>query len=1098
MAIGLQAQITTAELTGTVTDVTGAVVVGANITVTNTATNIGRSGKTNAAGVYDIPSLPPGTYNVKIEMTGFSTQARSGVELQVAQVARIDVGLQLGNVSEVVEVSGGGPVMLETENTAVGTVIEMGRIEDLPLNGRNYLQLSAIVPGATDNQPQNSVIVMREGGTRAAFTLSIGGQRLFYNHYTLDGLENTDPNFQTYMILPSVDALEEFKVESGIFPAEYGHNIVQINVTTKSGSNQFHGTVFDYLRNSAFDAKNYFDSHAAPIPGFRKNQFGGVIGGPIVKNKFFFFGDYEGLRQIQAISETATLPPSSWLQGNFSGSSTIVYDPLTRVINSAGTALVGAATPFPGNIIPLSRITPQAIAYSSIVIPPVASFAPNNYPSAPAAPLNNDQAQLRLDYSISSNQTLMARFSEQSESTYTPQAFPNTGSNTDTSTYQDMAAYTWVISPTKVNDLRLGISHFHNETAPQQANKIDITAAMGIPNLVPNFAYDWGVPSIAFAGGLTGPGSPSDSPFVNWDTIIQSADNFSWNHGNHAFKFGGELNRTRFNEQGAASPNGTFTPAGVYTNSGLTGAAVTPQTSVGDYLLGDLTSSLWQTGQASGELRSTYYGIYLQDSWKITSKLTVNYGIRYEYQQPWSDKYDHIVNLAFSWNNSFEPYYVRAGNGPPLADKVPPPWPAPPQFTLVRNGEYGNTNIKPDHNNWGPRAGIAYSLDSKTVIRTGGGIYYVHDFQNAQFDSVRNPPFSFRGNQNSINNLIPNLTWNNAIENGVPGYYLENQWDEPTTRTYQWMFGIERRLTQSATLETDYVGSADAYVERFVFYNNGLPAPGSAVANRPFPVFSGTFQDLNSSNHTSYNSLQVKFTQRLSHGFTLLSSYTYGKSIDGNSAARGAPGDTMSPPQAYTDLNASRGLSTFDYKMRWTDSLLYNLPFGNGRTYMANAGHAANAVVGGWQLATIFTWEGGLPDTATCQSSSVQNNGETCYPDVVSGIAPNSGPNAGSPTAFWNSAAFVDRLPGGAAYRYGDSGRDSLIGPGLVNWDFSVLKSIALTERQSIQLRGEMYNVANHPDFTEPAAGRGPTFGVISGPTISPSRQFQVALKYIF
>jgi hypothetical protein len=361
---------------------------------------------------------------------------------------------------------------------------------------------------------------------------------------------------------------------------------------------------------------------------------------------------------------------------------------------------------------------------------------------------------------------------------------------------------------------------------------------------------------------------------------------------------------------------------------------------------------------------------------------------------------------------------------------------------------------------------------------------------------VRNPPFSFRGNQNASAS-IPNVTWTNAINNGVPGYYYTNQYDQPTTRAYQYSFGIERRLSQSATLETDYVASADAYVERFVSYNTSQPGPGSAVANRPFPLFSGTFQDLNSSNHASYNSLQVKFSQRLSHGFTLLSSYTYGKSLDGNSSPRGAPGDTQTPPNPYNCLACERGLSTFDYKMRWTDSLLYNLPIGKGQQWLGNAGHATNAVVGGWQLGTIFTWEGGLPTNANCQNSAVQNNSNTCYPDAT-GIAPNSGPTAGSPTAFWNAAAFVDRLPGGAAYRYGNSGRDTLIGPGLVDWDFSVLKTVAITERQSLQLRGEMYNVANHPAFGMPVAVRGATFGVIGGPTISNSRQFQVALKYIF
>jgi hypothetical protein len=1091
LAASLHGQITTAEVTGTVTDTSGAVVAGATVTITNPATNTPRVTQTNTAGVFDVPSLPPGTYNVKIEMTGFTTQVRNNLELQVAQVARVDVGLQVGNVSEVVEVSANA-AQLETESTAVGTVIEERRIVDLPINGRNYLLLTTLAPGVTTTQTQNAVVVMREGGTRALFTLSIAGQRLFYNHYTLDGLENTDPNFQTYMFLPSVDALQEFKVESGIFPAEYGHNIVQINVTTKSGGNQFHGVAFDFLRNSAFDAKNFFDSHTSPIPPFRRNQFGGTLGGAIVKNKLFFFGDYEGLRQLKALSLAATVAPASWLQGDFTGTSTI-YDPTTRVLNAAGTSVI-SSTPFQNNKIPANRITSEAMAYIKAVLPVVSAFGNNNFLSAPSEPLNGNQQQLRLDYNISSNQTLMARFSHASEAQYVPQNIPNTGSNTATDSYQDMLGHTWVISPTKVNELRLGISHFVNNTAPEQANKTNLSGGFGIPNLVPPNNSEWGVTALSFGAGLTGPGSPSDAPFINWDTVIQSADNFSWNHGSHAFKFGGEVNRTRFNQLGAASPNGTFGFGGIYTTQ--TGTGITAANYIADFLLGDMTSDAYQVGVPVGLLRSTYIGTYFQDTWKISSKLTVNYGLRWEYQQPWSDKYDHIVNVAFNWNNSFTPYYVRAGTGDPLADAVPPPHPAPAGFllSLVRNGQFGNTNIQPDHNNWGPRAGVAYSLNSKTVIRAGAGLYYVHDFQNAQFDTVRNAPFSFRGSQTSTA-PIPNLTWNTAIV-PVPGFILVNQWGEPTTRVYEWSFGVQRSLSNSATLEATYIGSAGNYLERFASYNTPQPGPGNAQLNKPFPTLSGTVQVLNSSDHSSYEALQVKFTQRLSHGFTLLSSYTYGKSLDGGSAAgRGGPGDTQTPPNPYNCLNCSRGLSSFSYKMRWTDSLLYNLPVGKGQMLLGNAGKVVNALAGGWQLGTIFTWQGGLPDSATCQSSSVQNTIDTCYPDTT-GIKPGLG-SAATPNDYWNPAAFVDRLPGGPTYRYGNSGRDTLIGPGLVDWDFSMLKTFAVTERQSVQLRGEVFNLANHPLFGMPNAQRGGAFGVISN-TIVDSRQFQIAFKYIF
>src|SRR5690242_9902940 len=340
-AIG-SAQAPTGAITGTVVDPTGAVVAGATVTVANPSTNTQRVVRTNSSGIYDVPALMPGTYNLKIEMKGFTTQVRNDIELQVAQVARIDVTLQLGDVTQVVEVTGGAPV-LQTETTDIGTVVENRRIEDLPLNGRNYLQLASLIPGATTNGPTSAQGQGRMGGSRNDFTLNVAGQRVSYNHYTLDGVENTDPNFNTYLLLPSLDALQEFKVESGQFPAEYSRGISQVNVTTKSGTNEIHGSAFEFLRNANLDAKNFFDSKTKPIPPFKRNQFGGTVGGPLLipkvfngKDKLFFFVDYEGLRERKALTQLATVPSAAWRSGDLSSVGSAIYDPLTRVLDNAG------------------------------------------------------------------------------------------------------------------------------------------------------------------------------------------------------------------------------------------------------------------------------------------------------------------------------------------------------------------------------------------------------------------------------------------------------------------------------------------------------------------------------------------------------------------------------------------------------------------------------------------------------------------------------------------------------------------------------------------------------------------------------------------
>jgi hypothetical protein len=349
------AQAPTGEFTGTVTDPSGAVVSGATVTVTNPATNFQRAVKTSASGLYVLSALPPGVYNIRAEMAGFQTQVRTGLELQVGQITRIDVALKVGSVAEVIEVTGGAPV-LETESTSIGTVIENRRIVELPLNGRNYLQLASLIPGATTNGPASSQGQQRMGGARNQFALNVAGQRVHYNHYALDGMENTDPNFNTYLFLPSIDALQEFKVESGLFSAEYGRAIAQINVSTKSGTNDFHGVAFEFLRNAKLDAKNYFDRPGDPIPPFKRNQFGGTFSGPVLipklyngKDKLFFMFNYEGLRERKALTQSGTLPPAAYRAGDLSSllPGTQIRDPIAR-------------QPIPGNIFPQSQIHPTS------------------------------------------------------------------------------------------------------------------------------------------------------------------------------------------------------------------------------------------------------------------------------------------------------------------------------------------------------------------------------------------------------------------------------------------------------------------------------------------------------------------------------------------------------------------------------------------------------------------------------------------------------------------------------------------------------------------------------------------------------------------
>ena len=459
------AQGSAAEITGSVNDASGAQVPNATVVITNTETNAQRTLTTNASGIYDAPSLSPGVYTVRVSTTGFRADVRNNVELQVGQIARLDFELQVGNISDTVEVTSTAAT-LDTETSSVGTVIESKRISDLPLNGRNYLQLASLVPGATTYGPGNFIAQARGGGDRANFQLNVSGQRLEFNHYMLDGIENTDPNYGTYLFQPSVDALQEFKLETSTYSAENGRNMAQVNVITKSGTNQLHGAAFDFLRNSQLDAKNFFDS-STKVPPFRRNQFGAVISGPVFiprvfdgRNKLFFLFNYEGLRQAKSQTALSAVPNALDRVGDFSSSATTLYDPDTRVLSADGTKVL-SATPFPGNKIPANRIHPNASYYFNNFYP-----LPNNgktgysgnFISNESSTANSDGELTRVDWQQSAISNFAFRYSHSNEPQYTPASLPQQGAVNLTITHESMLSHTLILGANKVNEAKFGIS----------------------------------------------------------------------------------------------------------------------------------------------------------------------------------------------------------------------------------------------------------------------------------------------------------------------------------------------------------------------------------------------------------------------------------------------------------------------------------------------------------------------------------------------------------------------------------------------------------------------------------------------------------------
>jgi hypothetical protein len=1071
LASGLWAQAPTGQITGTVTDPSGAVVAGANVALTNTATNTRRETAANQNGIFTLAALPPGVYNLEVDAKGFPKQVREGIELQVGQVALIDFTLQLGNVAETVEVAGGAPV-LQAETAELGTVIENRRIVELPLNGRNYLQLVSLTPGATTNGPASSQGQQRMGGARNSFALNVAGQRVHYNHYLLDGVENTDPNFNTYLLLPSIDALQEFKVESGISQAEFGRATAQVNVSTKSGTNSIHGAVFEFLRNAELDAKNYFDRGDAPIPPFKRNQYGATASGPIIRNRLFWLFSWEGLRERKALTRTGTLPNAAQRAGDFSGLATPVVDPFTK-------------QQFPGNRIPPTLSNPLSARILNDFYPlPNLSGVPN-FLNNEGRRSDSDQYHGRIDFQESSQSSWFFRYSQSGDPQYLPNLTsiaPGMGNNVVVDAKQTVIANTRLFGASRVNEFRFAVNRFVSQNIQTRANTTNIVSSLGIPGVDTSIPLFWGIPFFQI-NGFSSIGECNDCPFVNWNTSFNVSDGFSWTRGRHQIKFGGDYRRFRYNEIGAVVPRGRFTFNGQYSNSPMA-----------DFLLGYMSNSESQIGAPIANYRQNYAALYLQDGWKITSKLTINAGLRWEVEPPYLDKHDAIVNIDYVWDNSHEPIFVRAGTGSLLEGN--PQFPVGPPFQLVRDGRFGRRASKTNWVDLAPRLGIAWQIDPKTVLRTGAGIYWVRDISNAVFDVVRNIPFTIRQNE-VANNATPNLSWAKPFtQTGAPTFILANQFGEPDSYVAQWSFGVQRELTSGASLEVSYLGSAGVHLRRLQVYNSAPPGPGTTNSRRPFTYLNGNVQTMTAPVHSSYDALLLRFQQRLSHGLTWLSSYAFGKSIDNGSGVRTTDGDALTPPNNY-NLRAERGLSAFDFRHRWTNSFVYEFPFGKGS-------RLKSILAGGWQLGGIVTLQSGFPASIFCGPGNWQNNDTTCYADAT-GVNTDLPSDQRGQSNWFNRAAFVNRS--GVAnnrpqdvtqYRYGTAGRNVLIGPPLVNVDGSVAKNWQLRESWRLEFRAEFFNLPNHPIFGQPDTSPGsPTYGII-GSTRVDSREVQLALKLVF
>jgi hypothetical protein len=1096
---------TSGEITGLVNDSSGAAVSGANVTVTNKATGALRKATTNSEGLYSFPSLLPGIYELKVEQSGFKTARLDNIKLEVQQTARLDVAMEVGLVSETVAITTNS-ALLNAENTTVGTVIENKIVTELPLNGRQYLNLVALSPNANVLAPAAGQAGARQGGERAQQAISAGGQRIFFDYYTLDGVNNMDVNFNSYVALPSIDAIQEFKVQIGVYPAEYGHQSTQVNVLTKSGGNIYHGALFEFLRNDKLDAKQYQFTTARPKNPFKWNDYGFELDGPVRlpglfngQDRLFFMANYEALRRRQSVLNTFTVPTAKMFTGDFSEllPSTVIYDPNT-------------GQPFPGNIIPTNRLDPISLKFLKYYNSGNA-LTTNNYAQTSSQPFNRDGFVLRLDFIESSKSQWMGRYNWGDENTST-QGLNLAGTKVLTNYEQYTGSNTRTLTPNLINDVRFGYTRFFNSLGTLSAGSSDVVSAIGIPNQNPGAPITWGIPNVVFnGGGFTGIGDANDGPFANDNNTLQFVDKLSWVHGKHTFAFGGEYNRQNFNQVGNQFSRGVFTFQANATKNPANG---TGGFSFAEFLLGKLFVSTNAAAVADAKFQRNVFHTFIDDTWKVTPKLTLSLGLRYELTPPFTNTLGNyftvkIPKIQFAANvpQADWPFFVRQGNCTDPYEGLAIRWTS---TNAVCGGGLNNNLRETKYKNFAPRLGIAYSPDTKTVIRAGFGIFYMQDIANAEyFDMARN--IAARVDLTSTP-AVP-VTWSNAIPGGSgtvvqvpPPFAWAAAYDHATPYTMQYLLSVQRQFGANWLVEAGYLGSQSRHLYGFQNINQALPGPLSSInSRRPFANF-GVLSYVNDGFNASYNAASVKFTRRFGQGISLTTNYTFAKSIDNASGTRTQGLDTLFP-QDSTCLSCERGLSSFDVRHRWVLGAVYELPIGKGQLLNIN-NSIANAFVGGWQLSTNATIQSGVPQTLTIGINNAGTNNplpdRPSYSGTGNGYAANR-----SPGRWFDPASFIVAPQG----TFGNIGRNTMLTPHFQSIDMALAKRFTMpySERHFIQFRLEAFNVFNHPSWGAPngnilagatfpgapanAAHQG--FGVISSTAI-PMRQIQLGLKYSF
>ena len=1111
------AQVTTADIVGTVTDPSGAALPNAQVTATNVLTNESRTAQTNANGDYSVVALPVGTYSVTVQATGFKKFSASSIALATGDRARVDAKMEVGEVTQTVEVKESAAPALQTDSSTVGGLVTEQATQDLPLNGRNFMKLAQIVPGANQGSPSSITSGTRADDRRQSNEVSVNGQSDSVNNKMIDGLDDNERAIGTIGVQPSIDAIQEVRVLTNLYTADIGRTAgAVVNIITKSGTNSFHGSAFEFLRNDIFDARNYFDpATIGPKPEYRQNQFGGSLGGPIKRDKTFFFGDYEGLRIVQALTvPTAIVPTACELGraacngvtqlGNFSDLSTQIYDPSN-------------GAPFAGNIIPIGRINGVSKNYAALFPSPNLAAAPGaaNYAANPIMTQFATTFDARVDHRFNDQNYISGRYTFNNVNTLTPGDFPavsvaglniqpggdlsgtiNQLAGTSTERAQNAAAsFTHTFSPNLLLQLNAAYLRIAIISNPVDYGT-NASQALGLTGINVNQSAS-GLSWVNFNGNVYNPlGSEQFLPIHYFDNTTQYSSSLNWTTGNHSVKFGVALIRRAFTAFQSQFPMGQF----IFDRTQTANAGGSGGNAFASFLLGTQFSSSRILSLVSPGYRTWEPSAYVQDDWRARPWLTLNLGLRYDIFTPWTEVRDRISN--------FNP-----ANG-----------------AIIVAGQSGSrtAGVTTDYGDVSPRIGFAATIGHGMVVRGGAGLSFFPPQTGSQYQ-LKNPPFTsnFAGQAGQIwTNPLPAAVANSATNPAgvITGIAL----DLRNSYVYQTNLLIEKEFGGNVA-RIGYVGEFGHHLpvnpDIDQLNTPGPEAAGTKLLTAPNvnqPYFSADPNvthviDEETIGKSHYNALQASFDRRLRAGLTASANYTYAHEIDNtpalNQGVECAVGlhcivDAVSSTYTVNGLQYDEGNGTIDIRHRVAVAANYDLPFGKTAT------GAERQFIAGWQVNGVATWQSGLPFSVTEATPISQttlpgnNNLGGSRPNVVANLVP-ANPSVGQ---WFNVNAFQLQRIG----TLGDEGRNQLFGPPQRRFDLSLFKDFHIWESVSLQFRTEVFNLFNTPNFSVPnsslsqvAAAGTPSgfapnlnagnFGKITSTAADANpRQIQFALKLLF